>query len=51
MAVVDLSENGWRLLDAVGRMEIPVLLIQPAHDTSPGPARMPGAQAKRRGNQ
>jgi len=38
-----------RMLDAVRRMEIPVLLIQPAHDASLGPTRVLGVEAARLG--
>jgi len=38
-----------RLTQAVDRLEIPVLLIQPAHDASLGPGHTLGAEAARRG--
>ena len=36
-----------RMIQAVRRMEVPVLLIQPAHDASLGPSRVLGAEATR----
>jgi carboxymethylenebutenolidase len=38
-----------RLIEAVRRMEIPVLLIQPAHDASLGPSRVLGREAANAG--
>ena len=38
-----------RLIQAVRRMQIPVLIIQPAHDASLGPSRVLGREAKSAG--
>jgi carboxymethylenebutenolidase len=46
------DQNDWlksRLIEAVGRTDIPVLLIQPAKDASLAPGRVLGMEAARRG--
>ncbi len=38
-----------RMIQAVRRLEVPVLILQPAHDASLGPGRVLGAEAARAG--
>jgi carboxymethylenebutenolidase len=51
-AALSWDQNDWlksRLIEAVGRTDIPVLLIQPAKDASLAPGRVLGLEAARRG--
>jgi carboxymethylenebutenolidase len=51
-AALSWDQNDWlktRLIEAVGRTDIPVLLIHPAKDASLAPGRVLGLEATRRG--